>query len=200
MSPIETEKDLLVALQTEFGNRQFKFKKVLSIIHKHSDKFIHSTKIFAMLRKLIEDGKLSELEHMKYKLTPMEGGTTMKTRNLWKIDLPTATTIRNKTANQITASVKSVLGAAEEKGKKEKKKKKLGAPKKELESLGKKIDKLGGSLSKIKNEMKNIDSKIKKLKKREAGVKLGKVPSKLNSLANKIQKILVSIEDTLEKA
>jgi|AntAceMinimDraft_10_1070366.scaffolds.fasta_scaffold25853_2 hypothetical protein len=198
MSPIENEKDLLVALQAEFGNRQFKFKKVLSIIHKYSDKFIHSTKIFAMLRKLIEDGKLNELEHMKYKLTPMEGGTTMKKRNLWKIDLPTVTTIRNKTANQITASVKSVLGAADVK--KDKKKKKLGAPKKEIASLGKKIDKLGGNLSKIKSEMKDIDTKIKKLKKREAGVKLGKVPSKLNSLANKIQKILVSLEDTLEKA
>lgn len=183
MALIENEKDLLVALQAEFGGRQFKFKRVLKTIHKHSDGFIHSTKIFAMLRRLVEDGKLNEIERMKYKILPVEG-KAMKTMKMNRVK------IKNRTAKRITASVGSVF--AKKAGKP--KKKGLGKTPAELKKMGKSIDKMTTSITKLRSDIKGVNSTIKKLHKQ--GVKLGRIPTRLESLAGKLHKTMSLLEET----
>lgn len=189
MALIENEKDLLVALQAEFGGRQFKFKRVLKTIHKHSDGFIHSTKIFAMLRRLVEDGKLNEIERMKYKILPVEG-KAMKDVKMTKM---TRVKVKNRTAKRITASVSNVFAK-----KTEKPKKKTPAVK-EVGRVEKQVDKLAASMKKVGKELSTV-KKVLTIIRKDPTAKTGKLARKLDKLAKQLHKVLTATEGLIEKS
>jgi len=74
--------ELLNLINERFGKRIFSLKGLLKSLPKFRDDFNHSSKIMALLQKLVDKGKLDKLENNKFQLI---GETQMKANTISKI-------------------------------------------------------------------------------------------------------------------